>query len=88
MVMLLNKEGALMTQDMEKSEVLNAFFTPVSTSKNSLQKYKDSDTRLFCTRGRKTCVREGGGLGRERERTGFFLDLNKKESGTKEMKNS
>ena len=31
---LLNGTGALVTQDMEKAEVLKAFFTSVSTSKD------------------------------------------------------
>ena len=72
---------------MEKAEVLNAFFASVSTSKNGLQKYKDSDTRVFCTRGRKTCVRRRWAWDGKRERTGFFLHFNKKDP-TNSMKSS
>lgn len=45
MVLLLNESGVLATQDWETDEVLNAFFTSVFTSKRSLQKFKDLETR-------------------------------------------
>lgn len=37
MDLLLNGTGDLVTQDMEKAEVLNAFFALVFTGKTSLQ---------------------------------------------------
>lgn len=39
----MNGAGALVTQEMEKIEVLDAFFTLVFTSKTSFQKSKDSE---------------------------------------------
>ncbi|KAK4811175.1 hypothetical protein QYF61_019806 [Mycteria americana] len=42
---LLNEVGDLVTQDMEKAEVLHAFFASVFTSKTSLQEYISSKRR-------------------------------------------
>ncbi|KAK4806988.1 hypothetical protein QYF61_000317 [Mycteria americana] len=42
---LLNGAGDLVTQDMEKTEVLNAFFAPIVASKTSLQKVQAPETR-------------------------------------------
>jgi len=42
---LLNETGDLVTQHMEKAEVLNTFFASVFTSKTSLQGSQASETR-------------------------------------------
>jgi len=41
---LLKVAGALVTQDMEKAEVLDATFTSLFTSKSSLQQSKGLET--------------------------------------------
>lgn len=38
--LLLNGEGALVTQNVEKAKVLNAFFNSVFTSKTSLKGFQ------------------------------------------------
>ncbi|KAK4827438.1 hypothetical protein QYF61_017995 [Mycteria americana] len=42
---LLNETGHLVTQGMEKAEVLNVFFIPVFSSKTGLQESQASETR-------------------------------------------
>ena len=44
-VLLLNGAGALLTEDIEKTEILKAFFTSILTSRISLQKSKDAEAR-------------------------------------------
>lgn len=41
----MNGAGKLVTNDMEKAEVLSAFFASVSTSKTSLQEFQAPETR-------------------------------------------
>ena len=45
MHLLLNEAGALVTQDMERVEVPNAFFTSVFASKTGLQESQALETR-------------------------------------------
>lgn len=42
---LLNGTGTLVTQDVEKAELLNAFFTSALTSNTSLQHSQAMETR-------------------------------------------
>lgn len=44
LLLLLKVSGALVTQDIEEAEVLNAFFTSVSTRKTCLQQSEDLET--------------------------------------------
>lgn len=43
--LLSNGAGKLVTNNMEKAEVLSAFFASVSTSKTSLQEFQAPETR-------------------------------------------
>ena len=61
---LLNEAGDLVTQDMEKAEVLNAFFASVFTSKTGLQESLAPETRG------KGCSKEDVFLGWKRIRSG------------------
>lgn len=45
LVLFLNGTGDVVTENMEQAEVLNAIFTPVFTSKASLQETKAQETR-------------------------------------------
>ena len=60
---LLSEMGDLVTQDMEKAEVLNAFLAPVFPSKTSLQEFQVPETRERLKQS--TCILGGRGSGRE-----------------------
>lgn len=59
---LLNEAGDLVTQDIEKAEVLNSFFAPVFTSKSGLQESQAPEIGEQA-RTRKTLVEQDQGRG-------------------------